>query len=42
MQYKTEFVDQLFTIISEVNKNNPKLISEKAAVTIANKFLFSF
>ena len=42
MQYKIEFVAQLLTISSEVNKNNPKLINEKAAVHNAKRFRYSF
>ena len=40
--YRMVFVDQLLTILGQVNKNKPKLISEKAAIHLARRFLFSF
>ena len=36
------FVDQSEIIFGQVSKNRPKLINEKAAIQIANKFRFSF
>ena len=35
-------MDQFTSTFSVVNKKSPKLINEKAAIQIANKFLFSF
>ena len=41
MAYKILLVDQLAKMLLVVKKYNPKLMNEKVAIQIANKFLFS-